>query len=103
MMSKSYTGDHFYRYPRIDYLLKKHSEGVIAASRQHLGGVYAGDFWQNREREARMQCLMQCARLRKKCNRFLEIDGMAGTAVEQRAGAAYVKSVYHPDALRVWY
>ena len=49
MISKSYTGDHFYRYPRIDYaLLKKHSEGVIAAS-TCLGGVYAGDFWQNRE------------------------------------------------------
>ena len=49
MISKSYTGDHFYRYPRIDYaLLKKHNEGVIAAS-ACLGGVYAGDFWQNRE------------------------------------------------------
>ncbi len=49
MVSKSYTGDHFYRYPRIDYaLLKKHNEGVIAAS-ACLGGVYASDFWQNRE------------------------------------------------------
>ena len=49
MISKSYTGDHFYRYPRIDYaLLKKHGEGVIAAS-ACLGGVYAGDFWQNRD------------------------------------------------------
>ena len=75
MISKSYTGDHFYRYPRIDYaLLKKHNEGVIAAS-AGLGGVYAGDFWQNRE-EGEDAVLMQCARLRKKCNRFLEIDGM---------------------------
>lgn len=49
MISKSYTGDHFYRYPRIDYaLLKKHNEGVIAAS-ACLGGVYAGDYWQNRD------------------------------------------------------
>lgn len=49
MISKSYTGDHFYRYPRIDYaLLKKHGEGVIAAS-ACLGGVYAGDYWQNRD------------------------------------------------------
>ena len=49
MISKSYTGDHFYRYPRIDYaLMRKHNEGVIAAS-ACLGGVYAGDFWQNRE------------------------------------------------------
>ena len=49
MISKSYTGDNFYRYPRIDYaLLRKHSEGVIAAS-ACLGGVYAGDYWQNRD------------------------------------------------------
>ena len=49
MISKSYSGDHFYRYPRVDYaLLKKHNEGVIAAS-ACLGGVYASDFWQNRD------------------------------------------------------
>jgi DNA polymerase-3 subunit alpha len=33
MISASYDGDHFYRYPRIDYaMLKRHSVGVIAAS-----------------------------------------------------------------------
>ncbi len=49
MISKSYSSDNFYRYPRIDYaMLKKHSEGVIAAS-ACLGGVYAGDYWQNRD------------------------------------------------------
>ena len=50
MISKSYSSENFYRYPRMDYaLLKKHAEGVIAAS-ACLGGVYAGDFWQNREK-----------------------------------------------------
>ena len=50
MFSKSYSGDNYYRYPRVDYaMLKKHSEGVIAAS-ACLGGVYAGNYWQNREK-----------------------------------------------------
>jgi DNA polymerase-3 subunit alpha len=50
MISKSYTSDNFYRYPRVDYaMLKRHSEGVIAAS-ACLGGVYAGNFWQNRDK-----------------------------------------------------
>ena len=49
MISRSYSGDNFYRYPRVDYaLLKKHNEGVIAAS-ACLGGVYAGNYWENRE------------------------------------------------------
>ena len=49
MISKSYSGDNFYRYPRMDYaLLKRHSEGVIAAS-ACLGGVYASNYWQNRD------------------------------------------------------
>ena len=49
MISTSYQGDNFYRYPRIDYkLLKRHNEGVICAS-ACLGGVYAGDYWENRE------------------------------------------------------
>ena len=46
---RSYIDDNFYRYPRVDYaLLKKHNEGVIAAS-ACLGGVYAGDYWDNRD------------------------------------------------------
>jgi DNA polymerase III subunit alpha len=49
MISTSYDGDHFYRYPRVDYaMLKRHSEGVIAAS-ACLGGIYAGNYWENRE------------------------------------------------------
>jgi DNA polymerase-3 subunit alpha len=49
LVSKSYTDDYFYRYPRMDYdLLREHSEGVIAAS-ACLGGVYAGNYWENRE------------------------------------------------------
>ncbi len=49
MISTSYVGDHFVRYPRVDYaLLKKHNKGVIAAS-ACLGGVYAGNYWENRD------------------------------------------------------
>ena len=49
MISTSYVGDNFYRYPRVDYaLLKKYNKGVIAAS-ACLGGVYAGNYWENRE------------------------------------------------------
>ena len=49
MVSKSYSESNFYRYPRMDYeLLKEHNEGVIAAS-ACLGGVYAGNFWENRD------------------------------------------------------
>ena len=49
LISKSYKGDNYYRYPRIDYkLLEEHNEGIIACS-ACLGGVYAGDYWENRE------------------------------------------------------
>ena len=49
MISRSYSGDNFYRYPRVDYaMLKRHNEGVIAAS-ACLGGVYAGNYWENRD------------------------------------------------------
>jgi len=49
MISTSFQGDNFYRYPRVDYdLLSQHSEGVIAAS-ACLGGVYAGNYWDNRD------------------------------------------------------
>jgi len=47
MVSDSFSGDNYYRFPRVDYeLLAKHSEGVIAAS-ACLGGVYAGCMWRN--------------------------------------------------------
>ena len=49
LISQSYKGDNYYRYPRIDYkLLEKYNEGIIASS-ACLGGVYAGDYWENRE------------------------------------------------------
>jgi DNA polymerase-3 subunit alpha len=49
MISKSYSGDNFYRYPRVDYAsLKKYNKGVIAAS-ACLGGIYAGNYWENRD------------------------------------------------------
>lgn len=52
MISSSYIGDNFYRYPRVDYaLLKKYNKGVIAAS-ACLGGVYAGSYWENRDEGA---------------------------------------------------
>ncbi len=52
MISQSYIDDNFYRYPRVDYnLLNKYSEGVIAAS-ACLGGIYAGNYWENRDNGA---------------------------------------------------
>ena len=49
MVSKSFQGDYFYRFPRIDYaLLEKHSEGVIVST-ACLGGLFAGDMWRNKE------------------------------------------------------
>tara|TARA_Y100000114_G_scaffold156240_1_gene182795 strand:- start:3487 stop:6921 length:3435 start_codon:yes stop_codon:yes gene_type:complete len=49
MISQSYSGENFYRYPRVDYkMLKKHNEGVIAAS-ACLGGIYAGNYWENKD------------------------------------------------------
>ena len=49
IVSDSHQGDNFYRKPRLDYeLLKRHGEGVIASS-ACLGGVYAKDYWNNRE------------------------------------------------------
>ena len=48
MVSRSFSKENFYRFPRIDYkMLKKHNEGVIAAS-ACLGGIYAGNYWENR-------------------------------------------------------
>ena len=47
LISESYQGDNYYRFPRIDYeMLKKHSEGIIASS-ACLGGIYAGDMWEH--------------------------------------------------------
>ena len=49
LVSESYKDENFYRYPRMDYdLLSRHSDGVIAAS-ACLGGVYAGNYWDNKD------------------------------------------------------
>ena len=49
LISESYKTENFYRYPRMDFdLLEKYGEGVIAAS-ACLGGVYAGNYWENRD------------------------------------------------------
>jgi DNA polymerase-3 subunit alpha len=49
LISDSYKQENFYRYPRVDYdMLEKYSEGVIASS-ACLGGIYAGDYWANRD------------------------------------------------------
>ena len=49
LISDSYKEENFYRYPRVDYeMLDKYSEGVIASS-ACLGGIYAGDYWANRD------------------------------------------------------
>jgi len=50
MVSKSYSKENFYRFPRVDYkMLRKYNEGVIAAS-ACLGGIYAGNYWEHREK-----------------------------------------------------
>tara|TARA_Y100000361_G_scaffold50938_1_gene44416 strand:+ start:1187 stop:4624 length:3438 start_codon:yes stop_codon:yes gene_type:complete len=64
MVSESFGPDNYYRYPRVDYkTLKKYSEGVIAAS-ACLGGVYAGNFWENRDEgdEAVLEAMRETTR-----------------------------------------
>jgi len=64
MISKSFQGDYFYRFPRIDYdLLEKHSEGVIVST-ACLGGLFAGDMWRNREQgsQAVLEAMRESAR-----------------------------------------
>ena len=47
LVSESYKPGNFYRFPRIDYqMLRENNEGIIASS-ACLGGVYAGDLWEN--------------------------------------------------------
>ncbi len=61
LVSESYSGEYFFRKPRIDYdLLRKYSDGVIALS-ACLGGVYAGCYWEKREEghEAVLECMRQ--------------------------------------------
>ncbi len=49
LVSTSYRGDNFYRFPRIDYsMLSRHSEGIIASS-ACIGGILGNDYWRNRD------------------------------------------------------
>ena len=49
MVSNSYRGDNFYRFPRMDFdLLKHHSNGIIASS-ACIGGILGNDYWRNRD------------------------------------------------------
>jgi len=49
LVSDSYRGDNFYRFPRIDYsLLKQYNEGIIASS-ACIGGIIGNDYWRNRD------------------------------------------------------
>jgi DNA polymerase-3 subunit alpha len=49
LVSQSFKPGNFYRFPRIDYdLLREHNEGIIASS-ACLGGVYAGNYWANKD------------------------------------------------------
>ena len=71
LISESYRDENFYRYPRMDYaLLEKYNEGIIATS-ACLGGVYAGNYWENREdgEEAVLSAM------RKTTERMIEIYG----------------------------
>ena len=64
LVSESYKPENFYRYPRVDYkMLEKYGEGVIASS-ACLGGVYAGNYWENREegREAVLEAMRDTTR-----------------------------------------
>jgi len=64
LISSSFQGDNFYRFPRIDYeMLEKHSEGIIVST-ACLGGVFAGDMWRNKEEgpEAVLDAMRETAR-----------------------------------------
>jgi DNA polymerase-3 subunit alpha len=64
LVSDSYREENYYRYPRVDYdMLREHSEGLIASS-ACLGGVYAGCFWENREKgsEAVLEAMREVTR-----------------------------------------
>ena len=64
LISESFEPGNYYRFPRVDYkLLKKYSQGVIAAS-ACLGGVYAGNYWENRDNgpEAVLEAMRETTR-----------------------------------------
>ena len=69
LVSESFSEGNFYKYPRMDFdMLEKYNEGIIATS-ACLGGVYAGCYWENKDKgdEAVMEAL------RDMTYRFLDI------------------------------
>ena len=49
LTSQSYTGDNFYRYPRMDLeMLKKHNDGIIAIQ-ACIGSYVALEYWNNKD------------------------------------------------------
>ena len=49
MVSTSFRGDNFYRFPRIDHsMFRKHGEGIIASS-ACIGGIYGSSYWKHRD------------------------------------------------------
>jgi len=64
LVSESYQPGNFYRYPRVDYAgLKKYGRNLISTS-ACLGGVYAGNYWENREdgEEAVLEAMRETSR-----------------------------------------
>ena len=98
MVSESYTGDNFYRYPRMDYdLLSQYNEGVIAAS-ACLGGVYAGNYWDNKENG--QDAIIQS--MRKTTEKMVDIFGdrwygelQWNSSPDQHALNQYVIQLHH--------
>jgi DNA polymerase III subunit alpha len=71
LISESYEPKNFYRYPRVDYeILRKYGSNLIATS-ACLGGVYAGNYWENRDdgEEAVLRAM------RETSERMIEIFG----------------------------
>jgi DNA polymerase-3 subunit alpha len=85
IVSDSHQGDNFYRYPRLDYdMLKKYGEGVVASS-ACLGGVYAGDYWDN--------CVYEEYVNENQDDRYPGRQMVWGTTVEQCSRTAQTESV----------
>lgn len=64
LVTKSYDPKNFYSYPRMDYsMLREHSEGIIASS-ACLGGIYAKDYWENKDQgsEAVLETMRETTR-----------------------------------------
>lgn len=50
LVTKSFSKDNFYRYPRIDFkLLKEHNEGLIIST-ACIGGIIGNDYWKNKNK-----------------------------------------------------